>query len=307
MSAHIGSIDASGSVYVGEHTSRRVLAGDMESARARLVYALERLDYTVLSEQPIQAKRVARRGSVSADFLDYARRLNVALRPQSEAATLVTFDFAVTHNGLMTRGDRQTLEREADALVAVASARPEPSLCAACGTENTADSRFCRLCGTPNAVGEPAELEVMRLTAGARGSLQEIVTGLLLVLFVTAAFVPLILFGNPKAAKAGWIFFAVGQLAGWLILLYGVLRLGRTLNPKEERRKRTNAPAAAPALPSNARERALPPPPARSPVASAGSAPSITEGTTNLLAAEARGRAAVPLRRAGDTDPIANR
>jgi hypothetical protein len=297
MSGYIGTLEGGGSVYVGEHTCRRVLAGDLESARERLVYALERLDYTVLSEQPIQAKRVARKGSLSADFLDYARRLNVALRPQSDAATLVTFDFAVTHNGLMTRGDRQTLERESDAIHALAAARPAPTLCASCGTENTADSRFCRLCGTPNAVGEPAELEVMRLTAGARGSLQEIFMGLLVVTLVAALFLPLVLFGGAKAAKAGWIFFVVGQVVGWLTLAYGTLRLHRTLNPKEERPKLAPAAAHAPAppLPTHARERALPPRTARA---------SVTEATTDLLSDDPREPIPLPLRRKGDTDPM---
>lgn len=303
MSGYLGSMDAAASAYLGEHTCRRVVAGDVETARERLVYALERLDYNVLGEQPVQAKRAARKGSVTADFLDYARRLTLTLRPQSAAATLVTFDFLVTTNGFMTQGDRKTLEREADALVALAAARPEPSLCAACGTENTTDSRFCRLCGTPNAVGVPAEVGLMNLTAGARGSLQEIVAGLGLALLTAAIFVSMIVFGNAKAAKAGWALLAVTQFVAWWMMLYGVLRLHRTLNPKEERQRLTTpAPAVVPPLPSAAaRERALPPRHAHA---------SVTEATTDLLAGGVpREPVPVPVRRkaSGDTDPIADR
>ncbi|HEV2763718.1 MAG TPA: zinc ribbon domain-containing protein [Pyrinomonadaceae bacterium] len=291
-----GYMDASGSAYVGEHTCRRLLTGDAEDVRERLVYALERLDYAVLSEQPIQAKRGQRKGAVSADFLDYARRLNVALRPQGETATLVTFDFSVAHSGLMTKGDRRTLEREADAVVALAAARQEASLCPSCGTENTADSRFCRLCGAPAASGEVGEVELARLTAGARASLQEIFGGLLLVLLIAAVFLPLVLFGGAKAAKAGWFFLALGQLAGWWMLLYGVARLHRTLNPKAERHD--VLPAAAPAKLSGARTNVLPPAPARV---------SVTEGTTELLGAQPRERVpARARRRDADTGEMPN-
>ena len=292
-------IDTSGSFYVGEHTCRRVLAGEAAAVRERLVYALERLDYAVLSEQPLQARRAARKSVVEADFLDYARRLNVALRPQSAAATLVTFDFAVTHNGFMSKGDRRTLEREADAVIALASARPEASLCAACGTENTPDSRFCRLCGAPGTVGEPAELEVLRLTAGARASLQEVFTGVGLALLFALIFLPMILFGGAKAARAGLILLCVTQLVAWFMLLYGVFRLGRTLNPKPERRAATTAPAAAaPPKLAGARTAALPPAPARV---------SVMEGTTELLRDEPRERVRLRARRdAADTDEIRN-
>ena len=294
MSAYM---EAGGSAYLGEHTCRRVLACDAEAARERLVYALERLDYAVLGEQPIQAKRVARKDIIRADFLDYARRLNVALRPQGAASTLATFDFSVTHNGMMTKGDRQTLEREADAIIALAAARHEASLCAACGTENAADARFCRLCGGPAASGEPAEVELARLTAGARGALQEISIGLALALLFALVFLPMILFGGAKAGRAGWILMAVCQFIAWLTLGYGVLRLHRALNPKPARRDAT--PVAAPPPLAGARTGALPPAPARV---------SVTEGTTELLGAKGRERVGVRARREpADTDEMTNR
>src|SRR5688572_16644272 len=179
MSEFIAVMGGSGNeMTVSEYTVRRVLTGEAEAVRARLVYALESLDYLVVSDNPLQARRARRKDIVRADFTDHPRRLAVGLRQVGATATQVTFDFAVTHGGWVTKGDLLTLEREADAVVALAASPPATGLCRSCGTENGGEARFCRLCGAPNTSGEPAELEVLRLTASARAGLQEIVGGL---------------------------------------------------------------------------------------------------------------------------------
>jgi hypothetical protein len=290
MSEFIPVMDMSGSNYtVCEHSARRVLAGDVEETRRRLVYALENLGYSVVSENPLQARRGRQKDIVRADFNDHARKLAVGLR-QGAAATQVTFEFAVTHGGCSTKGDLLTLEREADAILALAAEPHAAGLCRACGTENGADARFCRLCGAPNAAGEPAELEVLRLTAGARAGLQEVAGGLFIILLTAACMLPLILFGNPKAVRAGWVFLCIGEVIGWWMALYGVLRTHRTLN----RRSEAQALAAAPAALPPAQVSALPP-----------RHFSVTEGTTELLGANPREREPVPARREqSDTSPI---
>jgi hypothetical protein len=54
MSEFIAVTGGSGGNYsVGEHTARRVMAGDAEAVRARLVHALESLGYTVVDTSPI--------------------------------------------------------------------------------------------------------------------------------------------------------------------------------------------------------------------------------------------------------------
>ncbi len=175
-----------------EHSVRRVLAGDIESVRRRLAGGLEALGYTVLSENPLQARREQLKGCLSADFTEHQRRLAVLLRPSSETATTAVFDFTVVHAGLMTKGDRRTLEREVDAIVALAEAPGATGVCRSCGTENSEGGRFCRLCGAPNEAGAPAELEVLRLTAASRAGLQEIVGGLSIALLALAAALGLI-------------------------------------------------------------------------------------------------------------------
>jgi hypothetical protein len=273
-----------------------VIAGDVESVRRRLAYALESLGYTVVSENPLQARRAALKGALTADFTEHTRRLSVALRPAGETATGAVFDFVVVHAGCMTEGDNLTLEREADAVIAVAESSAAPGVCRSCGTENGADARFCRLCGAPSAAGAPAELEVLRLTAGARAGLQEIVGGLGIALITAVGCLLLVLFGSAKGARAAFYLLAVGEFVGWWMALYGVLRLHRTLNRAPEARTPPAAAHAPQQLPA-AQTPALTP-----------SHFSVTEGTTELLNTPAREREREPVRarrgEQGDTSPI---
>lgn len=285
-----------GTTGVAEHSTRRVLAGEAEGVRRRLVYALEALGYSVTSESPLQARRRRLKDMVRADFTEYARKLSVSLRPSSDTAVAATFDFEVKHNGCMMRGDLQTLEREADAIVALAAAPPASALCRACGTENVGDAHFCRLCGAPSAANVPAELEVLRLPAGSRASLQEITTGLLLALLTLAVTLPMIIFSvKPKVVNAGWIFLAIGETCGWLMTLYGIMRLHLTLNSRK-RRARLAGVEQTQTLPqslTSAQTTALPP-------------ASVTEGPTELLGgtpAYAREKVHAQRHR-GDTSPI---
>ena len=291
-------MDSQNSYTVGEHVVRRILAGEIEAVRGRLVYALERLDYQVVSENPLQARRAARKDIVRADFLDHSRKLSVSLRPSSTAATVATFDFAVLHGGFMTSGDKKTLEREADAVIALAAAPPAASVCRNCGTVNAGDARFCRLCGAPGTASEPADLEVVRLTAGARASLQEIAVGLLIAVALLAMTLPMILLGKPKVANVGLAFLVLGEAFAWWMTLYGMLRLYRTLNPKGRPARELQAADFAPAHHAEqaSQTSALPPAPARV---------SVTEGTTELLTPTPTPREPVPARRERpDTNPF---
>ncbi|HEY0174200.1 MAG TPA: zinc ribbon domain-containing protein [Pyrinomonadaceae bacterium] len=299
MSELIAVMGGSGNeMTVSEHSVRRVLTGEAEAVRARLVYALESLDYTVVSDSPLLARRARRRNIVSADFTDHPRRLGVGLRQVGASATQVTFDFAVTHGGWVTKGDLLTLEREADAVMALAASPPATGLCPSCGTENGEGGRFCRLCGAPNTSGEPAELEVLRLTASSRAGLQEIVCGLLLALLAAAVMLPLVLLGKPKVANIMLVLLVVVEAAALLMTLYGILRINRALKRKPEGHALpavADAAAAAGRLP-HAQTSALPHAPF-----------SVTEGTTELLTPRPREAERVPVRRRerSDTGPVA--
>lgn len=293
MSEFIPAMDASRGAYVGEHSVSRVLAGDIESVRRRLAGGLEALGYTVLSENPLQARRERLKDCLRADFTDHQRRLAVLLRPSSETATTAVFDFTVVHAGLMTKGDRRTLEREADAIIALAEAPGAAAVCRSCGTENGEGGRFCRLCGAPNEAGEPAELEVLRLTAASRAGLQELVGGLSIALLALAGALALIMIGKPKAVNVGWGVLVIGQLIGWWMALYGMVRIHRGLNRKAEPKPLPAVPAFTAQLPE-AREATLSP-----------GQFSVTEGTTELLSAAPPRREKVPARREqSDTSPI---
>lgn len=138
------------------------IPGEISSVRSRLVEAVQKVGYKVLGEQPIYAKR-GKQGTASWDcsinVLDYATTLNVSLKPANDAAVLATFSYEVKSYMCMTKGDRQTLAREAEAIVALATERLAISACRACGTQVTDESHFCRRCGAPFVLDVP-ELEI---------------------------------------------------------------------------------------------------------------------------------------------------
>ena len=256
----------------------RVLVGDADSLRGRLAEAAERLGYRVVSRHPVVARRKARgagRSGCSADILEYPTELVITLRPLSAAATHATFAYTVKNYAYAARGDERTLESEADAIAALARSTSAPAACSACGAEASDDSRFCRRCGAPLVSEEPAEVEVMRLTAGTRAAYKGIRMGLFGVLMcVLVALFMLFVAGGKSLDVAQVVLVAVG-FATLFTLLAGLWRLYRTLNGE---RDETFAPAAEPArVPPVPRTSALPPAPAQV---------SITEGTTELLEKE---------------------
>jgi hypothetical protein len=293
-------MDANSGLGYTEFDIRRIIAGDTESVRRRLCDVLEEFKYRVLSEQPIQARRPQQRNILAANHLEVNVKLSVGLKPLSPHATLATFDYAAEY--IWTEGDKQTFEREVDAIIALATASATATVCHACGAGSTSDTRFCRSCGAPAArEALPAELEVMRLTAGARAAHQEVATGSIIIFVTLAVALPLmLLIGRPKAVKIGAIVLFIGQVLGWLTLLYGMLRLHRTLNPRRGAVNELLTPSESRrvAAVAGAQGAALPP-------ASTAWAASVTEGTTELLDAPRKEPVRVPRRQEREnTDPL---
>lgn len=269
---------SSEAVLLTEHYSQRVLFGDAENIRANLKYALEKLNYFIESEQPsLIAKRKTQLSDyggklLAGNVLPFVKRLQIPLSPVTENSTVANFGYAVM-NSSVTKGDRQTIEREIDALVALASSRRLQAPCPACGANNTKDSRFCRVCGIPNIAGEPAELEVLRLTANARAAHQKIVGGAIFVLCWITVFLPLWLLSQQGALIAA-VMLSGGTLFGLLWSLSGIARLHRTLNPSSDARKTlASAQDSSRKIPS-AQIDSLPSQPSNA---------SVTERTTKLL------------------------
>lgn len=285
----------------GDHRVTRTLAGEVELLRARLAEAAERLGYQVIADQTaVVARRRARgagRTGCSLDVRDYPTELIVTLKPKGSAAALVTFNFNVRNYYYWTKGDRATLALEADALAALAVAQPTHGACAACGTETTDDSRFCRRCGAPLALEEPAELETLRLAAGARAAQKNISWGLVTMLLTAAIMLLVLLLGeSERADRAAVVAAAIGGTTGLFMLLAGAWRLRHTLgaaregSPERRQPEASDARTFGAARPTNA----LPPRAAQF---------SVTESATELL--EPRERvAATPRSGEGDTGPI---
>lgn len=271
--------DSGSTMGTSEHFITRHIAGDVEAVRMRLVVALEEMNYRVVTENPLIAKRAARGSGVwggSTDVLDYPATITIGLKASGRGATRANFDYVVKHP-MLSGGDKQTLTREAEAIIALAMRRA-PVSCAACGVEIVTESRFCRQCGAPTGAAKPAELEVLRLTAGGRAGYQ--LTVIALVFLLLALLPPLLplLKSFPDPARFMRVVRGVIILSGILsgigfwTLIAGLRRLHLTLNPKG-----TEEPAIAPRLPGAVRTNELPPA-EESPLPG-----SIVDGTTDLL------------------------
>lgn len=133
-----------------DHDLTLAIQGDVASVRTRMIQAIQTLGYKVVAEQPILAKRGkqgAARYDCSFNILDYAATLTISLKQTNDLAVLATFNYEVKNCSWMTKGDRQALHREAEAIAALATERLELSACRACGTQVSDESHFCRRCG----------------------------------------------------------------------------------------------------------------------------------------------------------------
>jgi hypothetical protein len=280
-------------VVESDHDITLTMLGDVESLRPLLREAVEKLGYKVISEFPIQAKRGAQGGArwqCSFEPLDYPTKLTIGLKQLNNMSVAATFNFEVKSGGWdLSKGDHQTLLREAQAIAALATQRPSLIACPSCGAEVTDDSRFCRRCGSPLAA-EIAEVEVWRLTKGARASLHDIVIGVLTVLLAIVIVSLVSAFAGPKVIKIFAIIGAIiGIFGGWS-LIEGLWQLYSVLNPGEE--KQTVKSSTPKTISQSQQTTALRLPPQRQPIAS------VTEGTTDLLVSpEFKEPIAIPVER----------
>lgn len=262
----------SASTTISDHDLTLAIPGDVASVRSRLIEAVQQLGYKVLGEQPIYAKRNARsaaRWDCSLNVMDYATSLNISLKQANEVSVLATFNYEIKACIHMTKGDRQTLAREAEAMAAIATERHAAAACRSCGTQITDESHFCRRCGAP-LVSDLPELEILRLTSGSRGGYHNIVVGLFALLLGLGGIMTLFLAAGLRISALFWVGFGIA-VYGITALIQGTWQLHFALNPKTT--TKNVMPAAQPAFRSSVTT-ALPPAPARV---------SVTEGTTDLL------------------------
>jgi ribosomal protein L40E len=288
--------DYSGMSGESEHEIIRLMPGNIEAVRVQLADALERLGYRVLDENPLRARRRVKgwgQSGCSTDVLESAISLNVGLKAVSPSTTRVTFDYTVK-NPFLVAGDRHTLQREAEALIALATTRATAAVCVSCGAEIVAGARFCRQCGAPNTLAEPAELEVLRLTANSRAAYHSMTggLGLLLAALAVASLFFLLDQDAPKFAKRVKLIMFLASLLGGVglpMLLAGFWRLHSMLKVPEQD-ETPSLPRRSAAVPNTASLAAASPGVAALPAADTGQAVlhSVTESTTDLLPVEKR-------------------
>jgi hypothetical protein len=275
-----------------DHDITLAIPGDADSVRARLIQALQTLGFRVVAEQPIYAKRAAKGAAkygCSFNVLDYQTTLTISLRQTNELALLATFNYEVKSCTYVTKGDRHLLEREAEAIAALATERLAMSTCRACGTPVNDESHFCRRCGAALVLDLP-ELEILRLTKGARHGSHNVFMGVLLLLLAALTLLPIFIVAGTRLFTP---FVGVGVplgILGFFLAFQGVWQLYRTLNPKDAK---SAMPRLQPGFGTSATT-ALPPRPVNA---------SITEGTTDLLvpARERRTPEPVPVHRKGES------
>src|SRR5262245_42932785 len=292
-------MDAMGGISF-DHDVTRFVAGDVESWRARLAGALEQMGYRVLNENPIQARRGASGLAgfgCSYDILDYRRSLDIGLKSAGANSTRVTFAYAVkgVHSGYITKGDRNTLTREADAIVSLAQSRAALSYCPACGADGAGGRRFCRQCGAPVTASDSPELDLLRLTADANASYKTIVSGAIFALLSLLApgliLLKMILspsfFGEPTLVKLMAFLLGTFGATGLAFLITGLWRLGRTITHRPKRGELPPPSRRSFVEDENPPETAALPPqsiqPIQHPVQH-----SVTEATTGLLPQEVK-------------------
>ena len=260
----------SGTTTVSDHDLTLAIPGDVATVRRRLVDALQKASYKVLGEQPLHARRGRQGGACwdcSLNVLDYPTTLTVSLKQTNDTAVLVTFTYEIYSYLRMTKGDRQTLAREAEAIAALATERSAISACRACGTQVTDESHFCRRCGAPLVLDVP-ELEILRLTRSARDSYHRIVVGMIALLLAALTLVPqLFVREGGVQLHMFWVAIPIASYALFL-LVRGTWQLHHTLNPKTTKSVTTYPQPAFRTSPTTA----LPP-----------AQVSVTEVTTNLL------------------------
>ncbi len=284
------STDYSSGTIIVEHDLTLAIPGEVGVVRQRLLDAVQKLGYKVLGEQPIYAKRRPQGGACwgfSLNVLDYPATLTIALKQTNDVSVLASFNYEITCLMNMTKGDRQMLLREAEAIVALATERLAVSACRACGTQITDESHFCRRCGAPMVLEVP-ELEILRLTKETRGSYYKIFVGLSALLLALLTTLPLFI---VNGARIMWPMVWVGipfASFGLFLLIQATWQLHRMFNPKPGKTGTLNAAQPA-AIAAQAASVTTALPPAR-PVAS------ITEATTDLLSMNDR-RTPEPIRR----------
>ncbi len=274
-----------GSGYGSQTTElylKRNLSGDVESVRVRLAAALERVGYDLIEDEPVLRGRRGSRGwgtwYGSTDVLDYATTLVVRLKPINSFTTRATFDYMIGHPYLL-EGDKEVLIREAEAIVALAKVRQADKICAACGTDASDDSKFCRRCGS-TMTSEQAELEVLHMTAEARAGHTSVVISTLLSLATLAisviVFISIVLGREFKPEFLRVLFLLIGALLACNLVFgrFAWARLNKALKPKGD--QRSPAPFQEPNyIPATVEAVALPP--------ALESFISVTDSTTELL------------------------
>lgn len=281
--------------------AKKVLAGDVESVRLRIVDAMESVGYDIIEEEP---NIIGRRGASgwgtwygSADVREYPMTLTVRLKPLTPSSTRATFDYLIKHP-MLSKGDVNVVLQEAKTIAALSKIQLVEKICSVCETESTDDSRFCRKCGAP-LTSEQAELEVLRVVAETRAGQTSVMTANVLASISTILVLLALIFTaiGSFPPKSIIIILSFGLACIVLTLmstLFGWNRFSRALKKPLEQTQ--HVPRNIPHSLETGEFEQLPPRQPRG---------SVTDGTTNLLEEEwvrSQQKEKVPVSRGRETN-----
>jgi len=230
-----------------EHDLSVLIAGDIETVRKQLVKALEKLGYQVIDEQPLTARRNASneaKNYTSTNILDYPIKLIVGLKSIDDN-TKASFNYEIKYPWV-GKAEKHLIFLEVKSICALANQGDGTNTCLSCGTLATTDSRFCRRCGTLLSLPEPAELEVLALTAKVKNAYDYLMFGTIclviaLICLLVVAFVPV---ESPKLLKLFKVLKVFGVIAsgGIIFDLFWTYKLRELIRGKVSIKQNKNLP-----------------------------------------------------------------
>ncbi len=230
-----------------EHGLSVLIAGDIETVRKQLIKALEKLDYQVTDEQPLTARRNASneaKNYTSTNILDYPIKLIVGLKSIDDN-TKASFSYEIKYPWV-GKAEKHLIFLEVKSICSLANQGDATNTCLSCGTLATTDSRFCRRCGTLLTLPEPAELEVLALTARVKNAYDYLMFGTIavamaLLFLLVVIFVPV---ASPKLLKLFKVLKVFGVIAssGIIFNLFWTYKLRELIRGKVSTKQNKKLP-----------------------------------------------------------------
>lgn len=138
----------------------------------------------------------------------------------------------------MYRADHEIVEREVDALIALAERAAKTEFCANCAAQITLETlsqNFCPSCGTKRQSNLLPEIELLQIVAATRRGQRAALTGAIVIFSSIAAFSALAMIAGYPIAVLPALIFCAAQIVGWLTFASGIRSTQKALAASSEK------------------------------------------------------------------------